>query len=71
MKKTEAIKSAKKAFPEMHPTEASGFTLTEDGTAVLISGYQEPVVVVLHHEDDLARLITLCQLALDNIKKQR
>ena len=71
MKKTEAFKNAKKAFPEMHPTEASGFTLTGDGTAVMISGYQERVVVVLHHEDDLARLISMCQLALGNIKKQR
>jgi hypothetical protein len=62
--KREAFKDAKAKFPELKPTRASGFTLTEDGKGVLIAGYEEHVVTVIHNETDLYRLRSMCDLAL-------
>lgn len=66
MNKREAFKQAKKVYPELEPTRVSGFTLTEDKKGVIIAGYEQPVVMVLHNRTDIYRLMGMCQAALND-----
>lgn len=66
MNKKDAFKQAKKIFPELSPTRASGFTLTEDGKGVIIAGHEQPVMMILHNRTDIYRLMGMCQIALNS-----
>lgn len=54
-----AFAAARKAFPELPPSRAAGFAVSEDGKTLFISGYDVPVCLVLHHPTDIARLRTM------------
>ena len=71
MNKLEAFKQAKAIYPGLKPTRASGFTLTQDGQGVIVAGYDEDVVMVLHNETDIYRLMNMCQLAIERRKKKK
>jgi len=71
MNKREAFKQAKAIYPGLKPTRASGFTLTQDGQGVIVAGYDEDVVMVLHNETDIYRLMNMCQLAIERRKKKK
>jgi hypothetical protein len=68
MNKREAFRQAKRVYPQLEPTRASGFTLTDDGKGVIIAGHEQPVVMVLHNRTDIYRLMGMCQAALNNGK---
>jgi hypothetical protein len=66
MNKREAFKQAKEMYPNLKPTTASGFTLTDDGKGVIVVGHDEDIMVVLHNNTDIYRLMSMCQLAIEN-----
>jgi hypothetical protein len=67
MNKREAFKNAREMYKGLKPSRVSGFTLTSDGKGVVVAGFEEPVMMVLHHETDIYRLMSMCQLALKRI----
>jgi hypothetical protein len=71
MNKREAFKQAKAIYPGLKPSRVSGFTLTNDGQGVIVAGYEEDVMLVLHNETDIYRLMNMCQLAIERRKKKK
>lgn len=64
MTKREAFQHVSAAYADQKPTRAAGFTRTGDGTGVIIAGHDEAVAVVIYHENDLLRLMGMCEAAL-------
>lgn len=55
---------AKEAFPNLKPARPAGFTLSSDGKSVLVSLYDEKVVLVLNNKTDLFRIRGMVDAAL-------
>ena len=74
MNKAKAYADAKRAYPSHTPTRACGFMTTSDGCGVIIPGCHEArAAICIYHPVDLARLMSMCNIALDfqDRKKRR
>lgn len=71
MNKQEAFRQAKAIYPGLKPSRASSVTLTNDGQGVIIAGHDEAVMMVLHNATDIQRLMSMCQLAIEQRKQSK
>lgn len=69
MNKREAFKQTKAIYPNLKPTRASGFALTQNKQGIIITGYDENVAVILHNTTDIYKLMDICQLTTERKKK--
>jgi len=62
MNKKTAFEDAIATYPQLKPTRAAGFCLTRDGKGVIISGYDQPISVVVYHPRDLSNLKAMIEV---------
>jgi len=69
MNKATAFQEAKRIYPGLKPTRIAGFTHTDDGKGLILTGYDEYVSLVIYNRGDLWRLKGMVDAALERGRK--